>query len=706
MPSPIYRFDGAEFLGTTPEAAPAASAFVEAYRRSAVVSTMTELFEQDTIAIPVSDAGDLAADDLLRIVGRDYPDYQLSVVSINAERTVVTAQNYGAYVALAPGEKLSPTGDAPALYRDANLAHAYGDVIPRTDSAGRWEFYAASPALDVFVSGGGLGGEVHHRARAGFPLARATSMLDVRDYASIQAAIDALPAMGGTVFIPAGVWSLSETLYTPCDRPCHLLGEGSNHEGDKGTVLVWTTNTGLLRVRGNDSSVRNLVLRNDSGGSASEEHEGYGIHIGRRDVVDAHPHPGTSTTATEYAKGGRHPLCTVQVEDVVVIGAPGWGLTIPGFGNTQSETPEHGRVEASNSEEGTLSFWIHVNRTKIIKSKRYGGIFVGTGCTTIYFRGGACLYHGRDEASATSRYAYIRGASQVVFEQYTFEGTSPLGTGAAGTTAPWVRLVATEAIVFDTVWFENDPHHVGDDQTSYSPEYFLLLETRNRSVSIRNPLFARHGLAQGYLRCLYCQRDGVHGLTIEQPYAMTSAVMATREGEEIVWQPIDRDAMVFNGGSGGAEDNTRIVLLGAGMAEKRPEYVPGVNDPPMRIHLTHSNAPADSVLASPYAARVPFSPQSDRLGTNPNNDEMIALEGGIALEELAPGSVESRSLVYSYGDTAKWRLACNVPSVPISGDPQPEGSHEWANGDLVFHPTAMQVLMRVGGTWQLLKQFE
>ena len=42
----------------------------------------------------------------------------------------------------------------------------------------------------------------------------------------IQALIDSLPPWGGTIYIPAGTYDMGWTpLYTPCDRPVHLVGE-------------------------------------------------------------------------------------------------------------------------------------------------------------------------------------------------------------------------------------------------------------------------------------------------------------------------------------------------------------------------------------------------------------------------------------------------------------------------------------------------
>ncbi|MCC6651985.1 MAG: hypothetical protein IT348_12610 [Candidatus Eisenbacteria bacterium] len=700
MSSTIYRYDGAEFLSNTPEADPASGAFVIPYRRSAVVSQWTELLEQETVEVPVTDAGDVVAGDLLRIWGRDYPDYQLSVVSVNASRTVLTIQNYGAHVGLASGELLLPPTDPPVLYRDANLSHPYGQVLPRTDNAGRWDFYAAVPALDLVIGGGGLSAELLQHDRSGFRVVRASSTRDARDYASIQAAIDALPPEGGTVFIPAGIWYLTQTLYTPCDRPCHLLGEGSNHEGDKGTVLVWTTNTGMLRLRGNDSTARKIVLRNDSTGESSAEHEGYGVSIGRRNRTDEHPHPGTSATQTEYEKGGFLPLRSVVLEDLTIKNAPGWGLSIPGHGHQSDGSTEELYASAPSGQHGgTLSFWVTVNRVRIIESRKFGGIFTGLGCTTVFFSEGASLAHGVGQSNAPAYYAYIRGVTHPSFHKWTFEGTSPEGN-ADGTSRPWVKFVGCEAVVLDTVYFENDMH-ISDLEpapgASYHAQYFLAFSQRNRAVSVRNMFFARHGVSSGKLRCIYCEKDGVRGLHIEQPCAMSSTALSAQIGGQ--WTPHDREAIVLNADGTATHDNEHIVLAGAGVARDATQSDGGVLEFPP---LTHAKIPLTTHVLGTRGLTVPRSTPATRTANVLDNQAMLTREGAIVVEALTSDASGPHGLVYSTGPDSGWRHIGNVPTLTETQRGQWSG---WQQGDMVIDPSVPKLLMYVEGQWQTVKVF-
>lgn len=695
MPNPIYHYEGAEFLSTAPQAAAAAGAFVGATgSMSIVVSQLTQLLEQETVDVPVMNAHGLVPNELLRIAGQDYPDYQLNVVSVNVSRTVLTLQNYGAAITLGPGDELFPVMHVPMLYRDASLAHAYGGVLPRTDSAGRWEFYAKEPTIDLTVSGGGLALDARYTAWAGFRLTRANSTLDVRDFESIQEAIDALPPEGGTVFIPAGIWYLTETLYTPCDRPCHLLGEGSNYEGDKGTVLVWTTNTSMLRLRGSNTSVRKMVLRNDSAGVSSAEHLGAGIMIGRRTFVDAHPHPGTSATQTEYEKGGFKPLQSVVLEDLTVKRAPGWGLSIPGHGYQTDNLREVGFAEPEGEKGGTISFWVSVNRVKIIESQRFGGIFAGTGCTTIFFTEGGAIAHGVGQAAVPAFYAYIRGVTHPSFHKWTFEGTSPEGD-ATGISRPWVKLVGCEAVVLDTVYFENDTHDPGGNnpgEDDYAAQYFLAFTQRNRAVSIRNVFFARHGASGGKLRCVYCERDGVKGLSLEQPCALSSTSLS--QFDSVKWVPLDRDAIVLNGGTAGNADNEHIVLAGAGVA--RDATMSGALEFPP---LTHSEVPLTTHVLGTHGLVVPRSTPDLREADLPENHDMMMREGSIVVEALTSGESPVHGLVYSTGPNSGWRHIANVPTLNEDERAEWDG---WRQGDMVVDPDERTLLLRMGDDWQAI----
>lgn len=78
--------------------------------------------------------------------------------------------------------------------------------------------------------------------------------------ASIQAAVDALGSVGGTVHLRAGTFSMASTLTLPDGVPIHLIGSGRGV-----TVLDWTAmggtpNNDCIKVQGPFSSVESLTV--------------------------------------------------------------------------------------------------------------------------------------------------------------------------------------------------------------------------------------------------------------------------------------------------------------------------------------------------------------------------------------------------------------------------------------------------------------
>lgn len=70
-------------------------------------------------------------------------------------------------------------------------------------------------------------------------------VVNVKDYgtnsAAIQAAIDSLPAYGGTIYFPRGTYLCSSSINLRNRRSIRLIGEGSPNFGyGTGTVLIYT----------------------------------------------------------------------------------------------------------------------------------------------------------------------------------------------------------------------------------------------------------------------------------------------------------------------------------------------------------------------------------------------------------------------------------------------------------------------------------
>lgn len=704
----IYR----DHSSTDTRQVPAVGATLHVHRQGVVVSSpQTNIDEQETVTIEIEDARLLQVGEVLV---RDTPipaEFQLTAIS--ADRRQITIQNMGEFVGLAAGERLRSTGTQPTLFKDPSGLHPF-TAAPTTDGNGYVAFYAMVPAVDLLVTGGGLTTvRVYTDQRTGW-LRDGDSWLNARDFASIQAAIDSLPDHGGTVFIPAGTYTLTETLYTPCDRPCHLVGEGARVQADGGTVLEWTESTGMVRLRGDQSSLRSMNLVMMATGRATAEHLGCGVFVGRRDIADAHPHPGTSATATEHAKFGRAPLKGLLIEDVTIKYPTGWGLSIPGFGLDSGGASEHGASPPGPADGGTLSFWVTMNRVKIDNPRRYGCYFTGGGCTTLWFTEGALLNaHNavqRDENGLpvvpyTEQYpfhAYLRGTTKAEFIRTTFEGNSNPGFVEAqaligelppvADVRPWVRVVDCENILFESCYFENDPHWVGETSVAYFPTYFIQLTGSNRSIHIRAPHFVRGGNNQGRLRCLLCEHDSVNGLELQMPYAISVTKM-TRTDTPLLESLIDQQAVVL---ARPGQSNRGIIIIGRGNAwdaSSNPDPDPAVG----RQHpLWITGTPPEASWITDVSIRVPTSTKFERDGFNDLYSGLNQVNGALTAEQLgATGDVGS--LMYWWGGLAHgWRLVNNVPALA----PAEIAARDWVDGDLVIDGNALKLFIRFGGVWK------
>jgi hypothetical protein len=210
--------------------------------------------------------------------------------------------------------------------------------------------------------------------------------------------------------------------------------------------------------------------------------------------------------------------------------------------------------------------------------------------------------------------------------------------------------------------------------------------------------FARHGVSGGKLRCIYCEKDGVKGLHIEQPCAMSSTALSelNPEGQ---WVPLDREAVVLNADAGGIYDNEHIVLAGAGVARDATQSDAGALEFPP---LTHSNVPLHTHVLGTRGLIVPRSTPAQRSANVLDNQAMLAREGTIAVEALTTDEAGPHALIYSAGPDSGWRHIANVPTLT---EDQRQEWPGWRQGDMVIDATVPKLLMFVEGSWQIVKAF-
>lgn len=521
------------------------------------------------------------------------------------------------------------------------------------------------------------------------------SWFNAQSFASIQHAIDALPAGGGTVYIPASVYHLTATLYTPCDRPCHLIGDGCSDNDAGTTVLSFQTPTGsttaigMLRLRGNFSSVRGIRFVNTSGIAATSEDQGYGIMLGRRDVVDAHPAPGTSATS-EYVKAGRIPAGQFQIEDVFIQSAAGWGLYIPGYRLTSGGQPEPNSVAEGAGEGGTITIEVDIKRVRVKSSLKYGACFTGGGCTLLRFESCAFIAQGAGQngSAAGSYYVYVSSTVQAVFEQCTFEGKSP-------TTLEWVVVSAAEDTQFDTCWFEDD------GGAAYTPTYFIRMRPTCRGGGILNCHFVRDSDNGGLMKLIQLDAGtsiapGVSGLTICNPYAISAKPTLDTSNPNL---PVFHDPNQIDLGG---DTNSDLVVVGSGILWD--QGVPG--DPERRAYaIQYSNVPRLCIMSGAVLAKAPRLSDPELLTNSAGSVDRALVarqDGNVLLNSslAATGPVAPALMVRAtpgYGAGASWQLANNAPSMSTSDR---DARANWQQGDIIYNTSALRLEVRIGSAWK------
>jgi hypothetical protein len=431
---------------------------------------------------------------------------------------------------------------------------------------GAWTFYPPKAGWTAFVIDEGA---LYVRSATAWSVVVGQAHLNANHFTSTQAAIDAIPIAGGSVYIPRGIYTHTVALYTPCDRPVHIYGERptniANVMQNAGTVLKWTANCDALRIRGNFSSVRNLMLWNTTGAVAADEESGRGITVGRRSIVDAHPHPGTSGTDTEVVKGSGDVFKGCLIEDVFVYRMPGWGLSVPGFGfRTNASTAEPGKIDTV-----TLSIWVFCNRTYITESQKFGNVFLGAGNADNVFDRCCIGAVGEQQVNTPGFYIYDGGSSHTVWNSCTIEGLD------AGT-IPWIKLYGTEDVVFRDCWIEED--YINPAVSNPDPGYFIHFAGFNRGGLIDSCHFARSAANAGRLRLIKIGASatlfaGANGIKIDNPMVTSNSAVVTAWGPPAVY--IEAAHIDFGNGGTYKHGNRMCSLLGGIIWDQaRGEVVP------------------------------------------------------------------------------------------------------------------------------------
>jgi len=200
---------------------PATDAVINFYRAGATVSeeiTIPPLAEYVTVKI--FDPGRLAVNDVVR---SDTNTSHFVVSEITSPTELKLTSNMGSTFTLPLGSRLVPTNNPPSAYLDPLGTFPLGSSLAM-DAAGRASAYLTSDRVDFDVSIPGQPLRLHVDGGGAFGRSD-QAWNNIRDFGgNLQAAIDALPADGGTVFVPCGDWPQASGVTV--DKPnVTILGE-------------------------------------------------------------------------------------------------------------------------------------------------------------------------------------------------------------------------------------------------------------------------------------------------------------------------------------------------------------------------------------------------------------------------------------------------------------------------------------------------
>jgi hypothetical protein len=432
-----------------------AAATVDVYRQGATVRTAFNFpsILADPVSVEVYDTGRIQVGDALRVSQGAFVGGVLTVDSIPDGSHLMVLND--AVVSASAGDRLVPTSDRPTVYQNP-LGTGSGLHYTMSDATtGRASGYIAEGRYDFRVSGTGFDDRMYRDAHGGV-INSSGRAVNALDFPSLQAAVDFLGADGGTVVIPRGTYN-AETLpaydghlVLPAqEKPIHLQGEGP------GLTLLETSdgNADMLVVQSRKSKISGITFD-------GSEQDGVSQGGGRGIVV------GTLGPAAPRI------LSEVTIEGCEVRETASWGLDL--ISDTTSEDPT----------EHSLSIWTECVRLRIVAPRADGGIRIGPGNTTAYFKN--CSVVG-----FTGHGALVEPASGITFDGCTFEDSQdPVAL------TPYVRIRGF-VVKLVNCWFE---HH--SQPASGEFNYFIVIGDSvhfANNVSIDTCFFAQQQARSGHL---------------------------------------------------------------------------------------------------------------------------------------------------------------------------------------------------------------
>ena len=207
---------------------PASGVTVTVYKQGATVNgaqTVTDTTQN--VSITCFDAGRAVALDTVQratdvIAGNATPTCSVDSVDTTTSpqysEIVLDSDSNGA-MAFSDNERMVIIDNGPTLYDESSGISPLGAMTTAAD--GYAECYVRERFVDVKLSGGGITTRMLYNEESGST--HQGARLNVQDFTTPQAAVDACPA-GGTVYFPAGQYEIANPL--TLTRSIHIQGDG------------------------------------------------------------------------------------------------------------------------------------------------------------------------------------------------------------------------------------------------------------------------------------------------------------------------------------------------------------------------------------------------------------------------------------------------------------------------------------------------
>lgn len=204
---------------------PAAGATFSTYRQGATVKDTVNVLDPDTVQVPVPNTGRIQVGDALQLGLDGSRELQVSAIDPMGNWIEIQYAGMGAFE-LQAGTRLVPTNARPTLYGDSLGQNALSGSDLTVPTQGWLTFYCPENRFDSIFSGSGVDPRLFQDNPGGLVF-DGVSALNAAQFRTVQAAVDALPPTGGTIYFPHGTYVLTSQVSIN-KRGVILLGDGSS----------------------------------------------------------------------------------------------------------------------------------------------------------------------------------------------------------------------------------------------------------------------------------------------------------------------------------------------------------------------------------------------------------------------------------------------------------------------------------------------